>query len=82
MGERVKVLKLKSIYNIIEAQSLSALIDRVNIAMDDGWRLQGGVSCVTFPRPDGLISYRFMQTMVRYEEQPNSPDKPNGESEQ
>jgi len=57
---------MKYIYTVIEADNLSLLIDKVNIAMRDGWRSEGGICCVQFQtRPDGLASYRFMQAMGR-----------------
>ena len=53
-------------YTVIEAENLSELINKVNIAMSDGWRSEGGVCCVKLQtRPDGLTGCRFMQAMEK-----------------
>lgn len=57
---------MRHIYTVIEAENLSELVDRVNTAMSDGWRSQGGVCCVKLQtRSYGLISCRFMQAMEK-----------------
>ena len=67
---------MRLVYNVIEAKNLLTLIDKVNIAMNDGWQSKGGISCVTLSRPDGLSNFRFMQAVTK------NINNPNEESEQ
>lgn len=61
-------------YFVCGSESLKKLEQKVMINIEDGWNLQGGISCMKDEKSETGKGY--FQAMVKYEESEESIDKP------
>ena len=57
----------KTKYTVCCQPNEFALVDAVQKRLDEGWELEGGVSCTVYKHLNGSESHRFYQAMSRWE---------------
>ena len=63
---KTKIMKIKKTYTVIEAADHRTIIDMVNVKIDEGWVVQGGLSVVRADYGGSLeLFFVYSQAMIK-----------------